>query len=222
MCGCYVAGDKCRCETLMALEMRSVPTRQTDGRLLCEEVLGFSLCNEVTRPSVKISKRLAVKSGTGFFFLWHSGFITFKSPPSRSNLAHVSCLNCVTKTYKKQQLQTKIVIRLAKREKTTYRAACSFFRFHIPLASPTNWQVQLYSSYNEGQRGTSTHQSETLCLVFSSPGSQFPPLLPLFLFKLKMWGCEGTSSWTRKRHRFHLDTLKIGQVRLFQYLPRTC
>lgn len=64
MCGCYVTGDKCWwccCETMMVLEMRSVPMRQTDGCLLCEEMSGFCVCNKV-----KISKCITVKSGTGF------------------------------------------------------------------------------------------------------------------------------------------------------------
>lgn len=45
---------------MMVLEMRSVSIRQTDGSLLCEEVLGLCVDNKVKCPSVK--------SGTGFFY----------------------------------------------------------------------------------------------------------------------------------------------------------
>lgn len=61
-----------------------------------------------------------------------------------------SGLNYVTKTYKKNN-KNKKVINLLKREQTTGRVACSFCCIHIPLASPTNWQVQLCGSYNEGK-----------------------------------------------------------------------
>lgn len=97
---------------------------------------------------------------------------TFTS--SLSNPAYISGLNLVITTYKKQKLQT--IIHLVKRKKTTYGAACSLFCIHITLASSINWQVHLYSSYNEGQRGTSMHQLQNICMVFSNPGSQFPPL----------------------------------------------
>lgn len=142
------------CETMML---------GTDRCLLGEKVFGFCVFNDVMCPSVKISTCITVLSGTGFFFFMTLNSLTFTS--SLSNVAYIAGLNCVTKTCKKQQLITKIVIHLVKREKTTYRAACSLFCFHIPLASPTNWQVQLCSSYNEGQRGTSMHQFET-CWYF--------------------------------------------------------
>ncbi len=39
--------------------------RQTDGCLLCEEVFGFSVCDEVKCSSVKFPRCITVKSGTG-------------------------------------------------------------------------------------------------------------------------------------------------------------
>ena len=111
---------------------------------------------------------------------------TFTS--SLSNLAYISGLNLVIKTYKKQKWQT--IIHLVKRKKTTYGAACSLFCIHIPLASSINWQVHLYSSYNEGQRGTSMHQLQNICMVFSNLGSQFPPLRSyLYMSRyVRLWG----------------------------------
>lgn len=74
------------------------------------------------------ASRFKKKSSTGncFYDTLDLLICSFKCPPSIPTRSYISGLRCGTKTYKKQQVQTKIAFHLAKMEKAPYRVACSF------------------------------------------------------------------------------------------------
>lgn len=125
--------------------------------------------------------------------IWHWLFMTlselvsiyFEKSSTFSNLAYISGLNCVTKTYKKQQLREKNSNSFGEEGENHLQSGLLILLYSHPIGIlPTDKCNSIVHMMKGKEVQVSIILKKLFCMAFSIPGSQLLPLLCCCTFSL--------------------------------------